>query len=114
MSDWGEVEVTATQLADGDWYGKADLTSLKPSTSYKVKVSSRNTEGYSQFSRIHIFTTPSSGNYASYGVVMYFCFSGPVKQRAMSYSSSAKMSVSSSPSFIILISSLISTHLFTN
>jgi hypothetical protein len=99
MSDWSEVDVTATQLPDGDWYGKADLTPLLPRTRYQVKVSSLNTVGYSQFSRVHSFTTHSQA---------------PANQKAISLSSSPKMSVASSSCFIILMLSLISTHLFVN
>ena len=61
-TDWSEVDVTATKLENADWYGKADLMNLQPSTEYMVKVSSMNTEGYSQFSGIQLFTTPFKGN----------------------------------------------------
>ena len=63
MIDWREVDVTATRLDNGDWYGKADLANLQSETEYRVKVASLNTEGYSPFSKIHTFTTTSAGNY---------------------------------------------------
>lgn len=96
-TDWSEVDVTATKLENADWYGKADLMDLQPSTEYMVKVSSMNTEGYSQFSGIQLFTTPAKG---------------PVKQKTISSSSSAKMSVNLLVCFIPLISSLITGKVF--
>ena len=61
-NDWSEVDVTASKLDNEDWYGKADLLNLHPNTQCMVKVSSMNTEGYSQFSDVQLFTTPEKGN----------------------------------------------------
>jgi len=96
-NDWSEVDVTASKLDNEDWYGKADLLNLRPNTQYMVKVSSMNTEGYSQFSDVQLFTTPEKGQ---------------VKQEAISSSPSTRISVTSLLCFIPLISSLISTHVF--
>jgi len=96
-NDWSEVDVTASKLDNEDWYGKADLLNLRPNTQYMVKVSSMNTEGYSQFSDVQLFTTPEKGQ---------------VKQEAISSSPSTKISVTSLLCFIPLISSLISTNVF--
>ena len=60
-TDWSEVDVTASKLDNNDWYGKANLMNLHPNTQYIVKVSSMNTEGYSQFSDVQHFTTPAKG-----------------------------------------------------
>jgi len=96
-TDWSEVDVTASKLDNDDWYGKADLVNLQPDTEYMVKVSSMNTEGYSQFSGIQLFTTPAKGR---------------VKQEAISSSPSAKISVNLLLFFLPLISSLISSKVF--
>ena len=61
MPDWSEVEVVATKQDNNDWYGKTDLINLTPHTQYRVKVASRNNEGYNKFSKEHIFTTPKAG-----------------------------------------------------
>jgi len=99
MIDWREVDVTATRLDNGDWYGKADLANLQSETEYRVKVASLNTEGYSPFSKIHTFTTPSAGL---------------VKQKAVSSSSSSKLSAMSSLCLVTLILSLISSDVYIN
>eukprot|EP00092_Neocalanus_flemingeri_P014877 GFUD01016067.1.p1 GENE.GFUD01016067.1~~GFUD01016067.1.p1 ORF type:complete len:152 (-),score=36.59 GFUD01016067.1:173-628(-) len=96
-TDWSEVDVVASKLDNEDWYGKADLLNLQPSTLYMVKVSSMNTEGYSQFSDVHLFTTPEKGK---------------VKQEKIMASPSTKLSVTSIVCFIPLLSSLISSHVF--
>ena len=62
MADWSEVEALVTKQDNDDWYGKADLINLVPATEYRVKVASKNTEGYNKFSRVHTFTTPRQGN----------------------------------------------------
>ena len=61
MPDWSEVEVVATKQDDNDWYGKTDLINLTPHTQYRVKVASRNNQGYNKFSKEHIFTTSRAG-----------------------------------------------------
>ena len=63
MPDWSEVEVVATKQDNNDWYGKTDLINLTPHTQYRVKVASRNNQGYNKFSREHIFTTSKEGNF---------------------------------------------------
>jgi len=95
--DWSEVDVTASKLDSGEWHGKADLLNLLPNTKYMVKVSSMNTEGYSQFSDVQFFTTPERG---------------PVKKEAISSSPSTQISVTSFLCFIPLLSSLISNQMF--
>ena len=67
MTDWSEVEAMATKQDNDNWYGRADLINLVPGTDYRVKVASKNTEGYNKFSRAHTFATPSIGN-------VYFVF----------------------------------------
>lgn len=99
MPDWSEVEVVATKQDNNDWYGKTDLINLTPHTQYRVKVASRNNEGYNKFSKEHIFTTPRAG---------------PVKQKAVSLSSSSKFSVTSLLCLICFISILISSDEFIN
>jgi len=99
MPDWSEVEVVATKQDNNDWYGKTDLINLTPHTQYRVKVASRNNEGYNKFSKEHIFTTPRAG---------------PVKQKAVSLSSSSKFSVTSLLCLICFTSILISSDEFIN
>ena len=62
MADWSEVEVLATKQDDNSWYGKTNLVNLTPHTQYRVKVASRNNQGYNKFSKEHIFTTSKTGN----------------------------------------------------
>ena len=62
MADWSEVEAMVSKQDNDNWYGKVDLINLQPGTEYRVKVASKNTEGYNKFSRIHTFTTSSAGN----------------------------------------------------
>jgi len=94
-SDWSEVDVTATKLANEEWYGKADLLNLHPSTQYMVRVSSLNTEGYSKFSDAQMFTTSNKGQ---------------VKQDKITASSSPTISVSSLLCLVSLSSALISSE----
>jgi len=59
--DWGEVDVGATSEGGEVWGGLAQLHGLRPATQYEVKISGRNSEGYSQFSRPVTYATPSQG-----------------------------------------------------
>ena len=61
-ADWSEVGVSSSQLSSGQWYGRASLEQLRPSSQYMVQVSSLNQEGYSKFSPVTFFTTPIEGN----------------------------------------------------
>ena len=76
MADWSEVEVLATKQDDNSWYGKTDLVNLTPHTQYRVKVASRNDQGYNKFSKEHIFTTSKTGNsFTIKNLVLHsFCF----------------------------------------
>jgi len=94
-SDWSEVDVTSTKLANEEWYGKADLLNLHPNTQYMVRVSSLNTEGYSKFSDTQMFTTSNKGQ---------------VKQDKITASSSPTISVSSLLCLVSLSSALISSE----
>jgi len=99
MADWSEVEVLATKQDDNSWYGKTDLVNLTPHTQYRVKVASRNDQGYNKFSKEHIFTTSKAE---------------PIKQKTVSLSSSTKFSVASSLCLISVTSIMISSDLFIN
>merc|ERR1719430_2455043 len=94
-SDWSEVDVTGTKLANEEWYGKADLLNLHPNTQYMVRVSSLNTEGYSKFSDAQMFTTSNKGQ---------------VKQDKITARSSPTISVSSLLCLVSLSSALISSE----
>jgi len=59
--DWGEVDVGASSEGGEVWGGSAQLLGLRPNTQYEVKISGRNTEGYSQFSSPVTYSTPSQG-----------------------------------------------------
>ena len=61
-AEWSEVGVSSSQLSSGQWYGRASLEQLRPSSQYMVQVSSLNQEGYSKFSPVTFFTTPIEGN----------------------------------------------------
>ena len=62
MTDWSEEKVDVTmEDSDDNWYG-VELTNLSPGTAYRVKVASKNKEGYSKFSKVHTFITPNAGS----------------------------------------------------
>jgi len=99
MTDWSEVEAMATKQDNDDWYGRADLINLVPGTDYRVKVASKNTEGYNKFSRAHTFATPSIG---------------AVKQKAISSSPSSKTSLTLSIWLLILMACFNYSDVFSN
>jgi len=59
--DWEEVEVGAKRLDGEVWGGRVNLVGLYEGTMYEVRISSRNTEGYSQFSLPSTYLTPEAG-----------------------------------------------------
>ena len=66
MPDWRKLEVNViTEESDNNWYGTVELTNLSPGTDYRVKVASKNKEGYSKFSKVHTFTTPKVHTFTS-------------------------------------------------
>jgi len=99
MTDWSEVEAMATKQDNDDWYGRADLINLVPGTEYRVKVASKNTEGYNKFSRANTFATPSIG---------------AVKQKAISSSPSSKTSLTLSIWLLILMPCFNYSDVFSN
>ena len=116
MTDWSEVEAMATKQDNDDWYGRADLINLVPGTDYRVKVASKNTEGYNKFSRANTFVTPSIGNvYFVYkNFIDIFFHSGAVKQKAISSSPSSKTSLTLSIWLLILMACFNYSDVFSN